>query len=183
MATSIEAKGYRETTVADVVRIARTSRRNFYEYFDDRAACFLALFDTTNDAILEQIAASVKPEWPWEKQVDQAVGAYLETVAGRPGLSQSYVRELPGLGQAGAERQRIAIERFADLLVTLVESGRREHPDIAIHPLTLDMAIIIVGGLRELTVIAIDQGRDLRELRTIAGQSVKAILQATVLHS
>jgi AcrR family transcriptional regulator len=181
MATSIEAKGYRETTVADVVRIARTSRRSFYEHFDDRAACFLALFDATNDAILEQIAAAVQPDWPWDEQVDHAVGAYLETVAGRPGLSQSYVRELPGLGQAGADRQRAAIERFADQLIALVESGRREQPEIGTHPLTRDMAIIIVGGLRELTVIAIDQGRDVRELQPIAGQTVKAILDATVL--
>ncbi len=50
MAASIEAKGYRETTVADVVRLARTSRRTFYEHFVDRESCFLALFDATNDA-------------------------------------------------------------------------------------------------------------------------------------
>jgi AcrR family transcriptional regulator len=181
MATSIEAKGYHETTVADVVRIARTSRRSFYEHFEDRASCFLALFDATNDAILAQIAASVQPDSPWHEQVEHAVGAYLETVASRPGLSQSYVRELPGLGQAGADRQRAVIERFADQLIALVESGRREQPEVGTHPLTRDMAVIIVGGLRELTVIAIDQGRDVRELRPIASQTVTAILDAMVL--
>lgn len=181
MATSIEAKGYHETTVADVVRIARTSRRSFYEHFEDRASCFLALFDATNDAILAQIAASVEPDSPWHERVDHAVGAYLEIVASRPGLSQSYVRELPGLGQAGADRQRAAIERFADQLIALVELGRREQPELDTNPLTRDMAVIIVGGLRELTVIAIDQGRDVRELRPIASQTVTAILDAMVL--
>jgi AcrR family transcriptional regulator len=181
MAESIEEKGYRETTVADVVRIARTSRRNFYEHFEDRAACFLALFDATNDAIMGQIAASVHPDQPWDRQVDDAVGAYLDTVAGRPGLSQSYVRELPALGAAGAARQRAAIEAFADLLVSLVESGRRVQPEIAARPLTRDMAIVIVGGMRELTVIAIEQGRDVRELRPIAVETINAILSAAVL--
>jgi AcrR family transcriptional regulator len=183
MAQSIEEKGYRETTVADVVRIARASRRTFYEHFEDRAACFLALFDATNDAIMEQIAASVHPDQPWDEQVDDAVGAYLDTVAGRPGLSQSYVRELPALGQAGAARQRAAIEAFADLLVTLVESGRREQPQMGARPLTRDMAIVIVGGMRELTAIAIEQGRDVRELRGVARQTVKAILDAAVLQA
>jgi AcrR family transcriptional regulator len=142
MAASIEKKGYRETTVADVVRIARTSRRNYYEHFDDRGACFLALFDATNEDKLEQIATAVRPDQPWEQQVDDAIGAYLDTVAARPALSQSFVRELPALGHAGAACQRAAIERMAELLVTLVESWRREQPEIGAHPLTTDMAVL-----------------------------------------
>jgi hypothetical protein len=43
------------------------------------------------------------------------------------------------------------------------------------------MAIVIVGGLRELIVSASEQGRDVRELRPIAAQTIKAILNATVL--
>ena len=80
MATAIEQQGYRDTTVADVVRIARTSRRNFYEHFDDRDACFLALFDATNDAMMHAIAAAVHPDRPLEEQVDAAVDAYIENV-------------------------------------------------------------------------------------------------------
>src|SRR5438067_4965547 len=49
MAVSIEQKGYRDTSVADVVGIARTSRRTYYEHFKDRDACFLALFDSTSE--------------------------------------------------------------------------------------------------------------------------------------
>jgi AcrR family transcriptional regulator len=183
MAASIQEKGYRQTVVADVVRLARTSRRNYYEHFEDRDACFLALFDATNDALIEHIAASVQPERPWEEQVDDALGAYLDAVAGRPALWQSFVRELPALGEAGAARQRAAIERFADLLVSLVESGRRRQPELGARPLTMDMAVIIVGGMRELVVIASEQGRDVRELRPVAGQAVKAILSATLLRS
>jgi hypothetical protein len=43
------------------------------------------------------------------------------------------------------------------------------------------MAVIIVGGLRELMVISLQQGRDVRELRANAGAAVKAILSAAVL--
>jgi AcrR family transcriptional regulator len=181
MAQSIEEKGYRETTVADVVRIARTSRRNYYEHFEDRAACFLALFEMTNDAVLEQVAAAVRPDRPWDEQVDDAIRALLDTLASRPGLSQSFARELPGLGQAGAAAQRAIIERFADLLVALVETGIVVQPQLDAGPLTREAAIIIVGGLRELTVLSIEQRRDVRELRTVATETVKAILGATVL--
>lgn len=181
MAASIEAKGYRETTVADVVRIAHTSRRTFYEHFDDREACFLALFDALNDATMEEIAAAVHPDNPLGEQVDHALDAYFDSILTQPALYQSFVRELPGLGQAGADRQTAVIERFARLLIGLVESGRREQPDIGLRPLTMDIAIMIVGGLRELAVISLQQRRDMRELRETAGQTVKAILSGTLL--
>lgn len=181
MANAIEEKGYRETTVADVVRIARTSRRTFYEQFADREACFLALFEQTNEAMMAQIAAAVRPDQPLEQQVDQALDAYLDNVARQPALYRSFVRELPGLGQAGADRQLAVTERFAQLLVALVETGRLEQPQLGAGPLALDMAVIIVGGLRELLVTSLQQGRDVRELRASAGQAVKAVLNSTLL--
>ncbi len=164
MASSIQEKGYRDTTVADVVRIARTSRRNFYEHFMDRDACFLALFDATNDAMMEQISAAVHPERPLDEQVDAAVDAYIDNVSRQPALYASFVREMPGLGQAGADRGLATLERFATLLVSLVESGRAVQPQLVARPLTMDTAIIIVGGLRELVVISLQRGRDVRRV-------------------
>jgi AcrR family transcriptional regulator len=181
MAASIKEKGYRETTVADVVRIARTSRRTFYEQFEDREACFLALFDATNTAMMEQIAAAVRPDEPLAEQVDHAVDAYIDAVTSQPALYRSFVRELSGLGRAGADRQLAVIERFAQLLVDLVESGRRAQPDIGARPLSLDTAVIIVGGLRELAVISLQRGRSVRDLRATATEAVKAILTGTIL--
>jgi AcrR family transcriptional regulator len=181
MAASIREKGYRDTTVADVVRLARTSRRNFYEHFDDREACFLALFDATNAVMMEQIAAAVDPEASLNAQVDAAVDAYIDNVCEQPALYASFVRELPGLGQAGAERGLVMLERFAALLVTLVDSARAAQPELAVRPLTMDTAIIIVGGLRELAVISLQRDRDVRELRASAGATVKAILAGTLL--
>ena len=181
LAESIDAKGYNATTVADVVRIARTSRRTFYEHFADREACFLALFEQTNDQTMRALEAAVDPEAPPEEQVDRALDAYLESVTARPALHLSFVRELPGLGPEGAARRRAVLERFAELLVGLVESGRRAHPELDARPLQIDTAVIIVGGLGELMVLASQQGRDVRELRRSAGDAVKAILNATVL--
>src|ERR1700704_48388 len=169
MSASVADTGYRETTVADVVRIAHTSRRTFYEHFEDRDACYLALFDAVNDATMEHIAASVHPDDPIEEQVDNAIDAYIDSITAHPALYKSFVRELPGLGQPGADRQLAVIERFAQLLVGLVESARREQPGLGARALTQDTAIMIVGGLRELIVISLQQGRDVRELRATAG--------------
>jgi AcrR family transcriptional regulator len=183
MAASVEEQGYRDTTVADVVRIARTSRRTFYEQFEDRADCFLALFDATNDQVIAALAEAVDPAAPWESQVDQAVGAYLDAVIARPGLYQSFVRELPALGERGASHQLATIERFAAQLVELVEQGRREQPSLEVAPLTVEAAIMIVGGVRELMVIASQRGHDLRELRPVIAAVVNAIVSGAVVRA
>jgi AcrR family transcriptional regulator len=181
MAASITEKGYRDTTVADVVRIARTSRRNFYQHFEDRDACFLALFDATNDLMMGEIAAAVDPEQPLEDQVDAAVDAYIDNVRQQPALYASFVRELSGLGQAGAERGLATLERFANMMVALVETSRAMQPEVAVRPLSMDTAIIIAGGLRELIVISLQRDRDVRELRASARETVKSILTGALL--
>ena len=145
IAAAIEEKGYRDTTVADVVRIARTSRRNFYEHFADRDACFLALFDATNDAMMRQITDAVRPDEPLDRQVDQAVYAYIGNVAAQPALYRSFVRELPGLGQAGADRGLGTLERFARMLVGFVESGRRAQPEKALNGSVLAWSAGVAG--------------------------------------
>jgi phage gp45-like len=73
------------------------------------------------------------------------------------------------------------IERFAELLVNLAESGRREQPELVARPLNQDVAIMIVGGLRELAVISLQQGRDVREVSLSASETVKAILSGALL--
>jgi AcrR family transcriptional regulator len=181
MADSIAEGGYRDTTVADVVRLARTSRRNFYEHFADRDACFLALFDATNASLMAEIADAVDPSVTLDEQVDAAVDTYIASVLDRPELYHSFVRELPGLRDAGAQRAQAALEGFAQLLIGLVDSGRLVQPALTARSLDMDTAIIIVGGLRELLVIALQRGRDMRELRSSAVHTIKVILSGTLL--
>ena len=177
MASSIQTKGYRDTTVADVVRLARTSRRSFYEPFADRDACFLALFDATNDAMMRRISDAVEPSLAIDRQVDAAVDAYIDSVTGQPALFSSFVRELPGLGDVGAQRAQATLVRFAQQLVTMVDTARLAQPEVVLRPLAIDTAIIIVGGLRELLVVSLQGGRDVHDLRSSAGATIKAIVR------
>jgi len=93
MGISVEEKGFRNTAVSDVVRIARTSRRSFYEHFADRDACFLALFEATTEEMTRAIRRAVRSRDAWEEQVDAALEAYFASVAARPKLFRSFTRE------------------------------------------------------------------------------------------
>lgn len=176
LAEAIKRKGYRETTVADIVAGARTSRRTFYEHFGDRGDCFLALFEQETQHKLELIADAVHPDRPLEAQVEKAIDAYIDGVEAEPALQQSFARELPGLAEAGSEAVHLVTDRYAALLVALVDQASRNHPAEQLRPLSRDIAVILVGGLRELLVMAIQQRRDLDELREPSAQVVRALL-------
>jgi AcrR family transcriptional regulator len=176
LAEAIKQKGYRETTVADIVAGARTSRRTFYQHFADRGDCFLALFEQETQHKLEAIAAAVNPDDPLEEQVERAIDAYIDGVEAEPALQQSFARELPGLAEAGAEAVHAVTERYAGLLVALVEQARARQPGERLAPLSADVAVVLVGGLRELLVMSIQQRRDLDELRAPSAQVVRALL-------
>ena len=131
--------------------------------------------------MMRRVAANVDPDPPLDEQVDAAVDGYIDNVTEQPALYASFVRELPGLGQAGAR----ALGRHPRALRADAgharRRGRAAQPELGVRPLTMDTAIIIVGGLRELPVISVQRGRDLQELRASVGATVKAILTGTLL--
>jgi len=136
----------------------------------------LALFDATNDAMMQQITGAVHPDQPLDRQVDGAVDAYIGNVAAQPALYSSFVRELPGLGQAGSERAQATLERFAQMLVRPggVQPSR---PAGDRRPAADDgLAVIIVGACGSCWSSR-SAGRDMRELRVSAGDTIKAILR------
>jgi AcrR family transcriptional regulator len=158
LATSIGERGYRDTTVADIVRHARTSKRTFYGQFTSKEECFIELLRTNNEEVVATIRAAVDPEAHWQDQIRQAVLAYVDTIKSRPAITLSWIRELPALGPAAPPVQRQGMERLTTMLVDLSASPgfRRAH----LPPLTRPLAVILFGGLRELTALTVEDGQD-----------------------
>ncbi|MCW2997474.1 MAG: TetR/AcrR family transcriptional regulator [Solirubrobacterales bacterium] len=176
MADAIREDGLQATTVAGVVRRARTSRRTFYQHFDDLDGCYLALFDAFNEHLLNAILEAATGEGPWPDRIDRTLGAYLGTLAAEPELTRSYVQDAGSLGEAGALHVRRIIEQFARELSRLVEEASGHDPSL--RPLPYDAAIVLVGGLRYLVIVAIADGRDLAELAGICGDLVRRLTLA-----
>ena len=120
---SIAEDGYPKTTVAGIVRRARTSRRTFYEHFDSREACFVALLSDANVDQIRQISQAVDPSAPWQKQVRQAVEAWISTGEERSALMLSWIRDVPALGTTARLLQRDAIEHFVEMVQALAGSA------------------------------------------------------------
>jgi AcrR family transcriptional regulator len=162
LAASIRERGYRATTVADIVRHARTSKRTFYDHFASKEQCFLQLLQAEIEIMAEDIRVAVDPEANWHLQIRQAVEGYVGNIESRPAITLSWIRVLPSLGDVARPFQRHGLELLTNLLIGL--SGSPGFRRANLPPLTPPLAVILVGGLRELVAQAVEDGRPVREI-------------------
>lgn len=123
LATSLAARGYRDTTVADIVRNAKTSKRTFYDQFASKEECFVELLRTNNEDLIARIRAAIDPDAGWEQQVRHAVDAYVAHIASRPAITLSWIREAPALGDAAQPLNRHAMEQLTEMVVDLTSGA------------------------------------------------------------
>jgi AcrR family transcriptional regulator len=174
LAASIEERGYRETTVADIVRHARTSKRTFYDQFGNKEDCLLELLDIENARMITDILGAVDPEADWHRQVEQAIEGYVNTIESRPAIWLAWIREFPAIGDRARPVQRRSMERLTDMLMALTGNPgflRAEFP-----PVTRALALILLGGLRELTANTMEDGDDIRTITDTAVAACAALV-------
>lgn len=178
MNAAVAEKGYGATTIADVVRHARVSKRTFYEQFDDKESCFLAAYDAASDHVLGAMALASEQAAgePWDARVERVVVAYLAAMAARPELTRTFLVEILGAGPRALARRRESMERFADQLVAFCEELRRDAPEL--RPVSRALATAVVGGINELVLGAAEHGRagQLSELREPAATLIRSVL-------
>jgi AcrR family transcriptional regulator len=174
LAASIAERGYRDTTVADIVRHARTSKRTFYEQFASKEECLIELLRKNNEDLVANIEAAVDPEAQWHQQIREAAEAYVDHIGSRPAITLSWIREAPALGAVARPLNRHAMEALTDMLVALTDSPGFRRAQLP--PVSRPLALILLGGLRELTALFVEDGRDVHGIVEPAIAAAKAIL-------
>jgi AcrR family transcriptional regulator len=162
LADSIAQRGYRDTTIADIVRQAHTSKRTFYQEFSSKEECFIELLWTANQEMMGQIRAAVDPEAFWQDQIRQAIDAYVDSIESRPAITLSWIREMPALGTVVRSVQRRGIEDLTEMLVELTASPGFRRANVP--PISKAVAVILLGGLRELTAQTVEDKHDVRDI-------------------
>ncbi|MUL83809.1 MULTISPECIES: TetR/AcrR family transcriptional regulator [unclassified Mycolicibacterium] len=171
---SIIEDGYQNTTVADIVRRAKTSRRTFYEHFASREECFVALLTTVNTKHVRGIAGAVDRHAPWRDQVRQAVEAWIGSYEAHPELMLAWIRDMPTLGTAARALQRESMENFIAMVQAMTAGEVFRSAGVAISRRRI---IMMLGGLRELTAITVESGGQVGEITEDAVLAVTAMLE------
>jgi AcrR family transcriptional regulator len=174
LAASITEDGFRETTVADVVRRARTSRRTFYEHFSSKEECFIALLAEANRSMIQQISDAVDPHAPWALQVRQAIEAWIACAESEPAITLSWIRDVPALGAQARDLQRDAMEGFIAMTQRLTDTPALRAAGIS--PPSRQLAIMLLGGLRELIATTVEDGGRAGDVTEVAVRASIALL-------
>lgn len=174
MASVAASKGLHAVTIADVVREAGVSKRTFYEHFESKDACFLELYRVVSMNALNTLRDSVSAQRPWQQQLEQALQAYLSHMAANPELLRTLFIEIHHLGAAGERARRDVMDALAAFMVETLRGGAG---DSAIDS---GLALAAVGGINELVLQAIEQGRaaELPAMTPVASEVVRRLARS-----
>lgn len=174
MASVAATKGLAAVTIADVVGEAGVSKRTFYEHFESKDACFLELYQAVSMNALKTLRDSVSAERPWQQQLEQALQAYLTHMAASPELLRTLFIEIHHLGVAGERARRDVMDALASFMVETLGRGPGE------SAIDEGLALAAVGGINELILQAIEQGRvaELPAMTPVASEVVRRLARS-----
>jgi AcrR family transcriptional regulator len=126
----VGVKGYKETSVADVIEAAETSRTTFYKYFDDKHDCFLAAYELLIEQIFGEVVARCDGEASWMSRVTSGLTTIVDRFAVDPALARTAVVEVAAAGAEARQLHWNAIARLTEYLDAGRElAGDRELPE------------------------------------------------------
>jgi AcrR family transcriptional regulator len=112
MGSCVSEQGFVETTIADVVRVARTSRTVFYKHFADKEACGLETYEQmTRVRIAASLQAATEiPEW--DAKLDAGIATYFRWMAEHPEVAVTTVVEVHRAGRRAMDARSRALSEW-----------------------------------------------------------------------
>jgi AcrR family transcriptional regulator len=118
----LDTHGYSGLSPARIVSHARVSRRTFYDLFEDREDCFLALFDQTVERASRVAIDAAAAERTWLEKIRAGLTALLLFAGDEPVLGSLLVADALRAGPR-------VLDRRANVLATLhaiIDQGRSQ---------------------------------------------------------
>jgi AcrR family transcriptional regulator len=115
-AEAMTAKGYANTTVEDIVSLARVAKPVFYRYFTDKQHAFLEAQHYPTQYILDRCAEAYfsAPEWP--QRVWRQIGTLLDLIVANPPVSHLRLIECYSAGPEAIRRAEDITRAFTIFL-------------------------------------------------------------------
>lgn len=152
MIEAVAELGYGKATVAKVIKLAKISRRTFYESFADKEDCYRAAYEASFEFLRERtLAAASEEEWP--TSVRAGLEALLESLAAHPNLATFFLISPASVDDAAASRHHRAMRELVEALVS--KAPARSGSGVAAETRVEALA----GGLSRLTAMKVNGGK------------------------
>jgi len=170
--------GYSEATAEAIAREAGMSKATFYEHFNNKEDCIIALFDTAIDVILSAMRDAGDRSRNAEPavRVRASAEAFLAALREFPNEAQTLLVEIVGAGPRAMARRDRALDAVAQYIDEL---NRRDHARGAAPRFASPHdAFAIAGAVVELASRQIRTGRpgDISELEPVVERLTLGLL-------
>lgn len=156
---AVADRGYRATSVQDVIKRARVSRSAFYGVFVDKEDAFAAAHMVASQQLLDLIASAVRSVTAddWRIRHRAGVEAYLDGFVSAPAYAVSFMVEARTAGHRVLDQRDRVLERHARRIAASAVEARRERPSVP--ALSASASIGLAGAADELATREIRAGR------------------------
>jgi AcrR family transcriptional regulator len=137
----VSKRGYRDTSIAHIVKTARVGRATFYELYDDKEDCFLAAFDRIVAESVATVSAAVADADDWPQEMAIGLACLLDLIVADPRRARIALVEVQTAGPRAYDRYKEAVDRAAPKL----GEGREFSAEAAALSGALEEAIL--GGI------------------------------------
>jgi AcrR family transcriptional regulator len=144
MGRCVSEQGYAETTIADVVRVARTSRTVFYKHFADKEECFLETYQQMTGVRIAASLAAAAEVAEWDAKLDVGIAAYFRWMAEHPEVAITTVVEVHCAGGAAQEQRSRSLSDWMRTVQGVAVLARKAGTDVRIDE-TAAFAIILTA--------------------------------------
>ncbi|WP_067470257.1 TetR/AcrR family transcriptional regulator [Nocardia amamiensis] len=143
-------QGFSATSIEQICQRAYVGTKGFYDHFDSKEACYIALLEQVTAQIQQRVAdvAAAVADSPWPHRVEAIVGAFVHAITDDPRLGKVTFGEAGGISPA-VERQRRSNRRWAAAFLDRqwAEEVAKDHDE---ERGRLALALATIGGMFEL---------------------------------
>ncbi len=172
--------GYADATAEAIARQAGMSKATFYEHFDNKEDCIIALHDAATTAVLEAMRRTGDDHAGsgGAGRVRAVIHTFLEALAAFPDEAQTLLVEIIGAGPRAIERRDRVLAEYA---AYVDEVNREDAVRFGLVRLASPHdAFAIVGAVVELASRQIRTGEpdDIRDLEPVVERLVLGLMHA-----
>jgi len=144
MGQCVSEAGYADSTIADVVRVARTSRTSFYKHFTDKEECFLETYRQMTDVRINASLTAAAQVDGWDEKLDEGIAAYFRWMAEHPEVAVTTVVEVHCAGRRALDLRSRALNGWTKTIEGVAVLARQAGVDVEIDE-TAAFAVIVTA--------------------------------------
>jgi AcrR family transcriptional regulator len=179
-AVEFSVRGYAQASSESISRRAGMSKATFYEHFDNKQNCMIALFDRAAEVLGGAIVSAAQeiksPPAPALERMRAGVRAFLRAVADRPEFAHALLIESIAAGPEAARRRDQIVQGFAEVLdAENAEAARR---GLIARFASPHDALAVVGAINELVSRQVRLGvpADVLDLAPVIDRLISGLL-------